>query len=166
MIQKQQNVQKDRIETLGKNQEGQQRKMLKNKICSIILAIILALPVCATQDVNTTEEEQTPAVNMIDEDIQNQSAETIPDNTLETIGTTSFKQPISKRKIAKKFLLAMGGVAASSLIIYFGLTLYNRFRYGEPIQTSILSSDNDSPLKTPGSLNEAIKTFVEKTKWE
>ena len=76
---------------------------------------------------------------------------------------TPYKQPISKKKIIKKFLLAMLGVAASSFILYFGLTLYNRLRDGMPIKVN--TPEGETPLTAPADLQGAVKSFLDKTKW-
>lgn len=123
---------------------------MKNKIFTIILSIVLSLPITvwavddAVVDLNSLD--QAPVVNQLDEDISN----------------AEYKQPISKRKIAKKFLLAMGGVAISSFSLFFLLTIYNRIRGRfEHIKTV----DNETTLETPQDYNQAVKIFLEKTKW-
>ncbi len=59
-----------------------------------------------------------------------------------------------------KFSLAMGGVVLSSLIIFIGLTIYNKFFFKEntthPYEQEI--------LKTPKSTEDAIKFFINKNK--
>ena len=49
---------------------------------------------------------------------QSRENELLPENTVQNVVNTDFKQPISKRKVAKKFLLAMFGVAISSFLIF------------------------------------------------
>ena len=126
-----------------------------NKIFTIILSIVLSLPIqtWAVDAVDLTEptENQTTVINTLDEDI-------VPADNSQT-----FKQPISKRKIAKKFLLAMGSVAISSLFLYIILTFYNRI-----IETNlkkIKTSQGEVSLETPDDLKSAVKTFLDKTKW-
>ena len=74
-----------------------------------------------------------------------------------------YKQPYSKRKIAKKFLFAMGGVAISSFVIFFLLTIYNRVR--ENYLNQIKNNGKEDSLETPDDLNSAVKCFLNKTKW-
>ncbi len=74
-----------------------------------------------------------------------------------------YKQPVSKRKIAKKFLFAMGGVGASSLIIFLLLSLYNKVREG--LITGKFSEEETS-LETPSDLQEAVRAFLNKTNWK
>lgn len=103
-------------------------------------------------------------------DTQNvaQIQEEVAENTLnvEDLNPNSFflKQPVSKRKIAKKFLLAMAGVAVSSFSIYFILTIYNRIREGFVPPTK--TPDGEISLETPDDLSSAVKTFLEKTNWK
>ena len=76
----------------------------------------------------------------------------------------AYKQPVSKRKIAKKFLMAMGGVAISSILLFILLSAYNKLR--ESLQnSSSQNSVNDVSLETPENLEQAIKSFLNKTNW-
>lgn len=125
---------------------------MKNKILALIVSIVLLSPFsvqAVEEEYTMLPEEPAPIVNTIDED----------NEVLET----QFKQPVSKRKIAKKFLLAMAGVAVSSFSIFFLLTIYNRIREGfvQPTKTQ----DGEPSLETPDDLNGAVKTFLEKTNW-
>ena len=79
--------------------------------------------------------------------------------------TNTFKQPVSKKKIALKFVIAMLCVGLSSFLIYVGLTLYNRIREGFAEQ-SYTNPENETSLTTPDNLQQAIKTFIEKTNWK
>lgn len=58
-----------------------------------------------------------------------------------------------------KFALAMGGVVLSSVIIYIGLTLYNKF-FVQVRRHSI----EDEILRTPKSTEEAVRFFIQKNK--
>lgn len=58
-----------------------------------------------------------------------------------------------------KFGLAMGGVVLSSLIIYFGLTIYNKFF----VKMINLKYEEDA-LKTPKTTDEAVKFFIHKNR--
>ncbi len=122
-----------------------------NKIFAIILSIVLSLPIITwAADEATTAVEPQPVVNQIDED-KNESE------------VNQYKQPISKRKIAKKFLAAMGGVAVSSFAIFVLLSVYNRVRerYVNPTK----NIDGEASLETPEDLDGAIRTFLDKTNW-
>ena len=76
----------------------------------------------------------------------------------------TYKQPISKRKIVKKFIYAMGGVAISSLSIFFLLTVYNRAR--EYFLNTNKFSEKELSLNSPDDLNDALRIFLEKTDWK
>lgn len=123
-----------------------------NKLFAIIISAILTLPVSvwAVEDAVNLGEETIPVVNTLDEDI-------------ETEEDSHYKQPISKRKIVKKFLAAMGGVAISSFAIFFLLTAYNRIREG--FEGQVRTPEGETSLETPDDLNGAVRTFLEKTKW-
>ena len=125
---------------------------MKNKFLLIILSVALSLPVAVwAADNDLQSQEQAPAINTLDEDKDLITEE------------EKFKQPISKKKIAKKFLAAMGGVAVSSFTIFFILTAYNRIREG--FEKSVKTADGDVSLETPDNISQAIRTFLDKTKW-
>lgn len=54
----------------------------------------------------------------------------------------------------------MGGVALSSIIIYVGLTLYNKFF----VTPKYPHSPEEEILKTPKTKEEAINFFINKNK--
>ena len=153
--------------------------MLKNKILTIVIALVLVAPtvslensidkvgthslfppysVALAEGVEQTEEnaenvgwEERELSHQIQP--EEQEASTIP-----------YKQPVSKKKMAKKFLMAMGGVAVSSILLFVFLTIYNKIR------ASILAPKPDqqsgeTSLVTPENLTEAVKTFLDKTKY-
>ena len=55
----------------------------------------------------------------------------------------------------------MGGVVLFSLILYFGLALYNKFFVDEQIKDFRLRKDS---LRTPSDKDEAIMMFIAKNK--
>ena len=153
--------------------------MLKNKILTIIIALVLVAPtisiknsidkvgthslfppysVALAEGVEQTEEntenvgwEERERSHQIQQ--EKQEASTIP-----------YKQPVSKRKMAKKFLIGMGSVAVSSILLFLILTVYNKIR------ESILAPKQDqqsgeTSLVTPENLTDAVKTFLDKTKY-
>ncbi len=58
-----------------------------------------------------------------------------------------------------KFVLAMGGVLLSSVIIYVGLTVYNKF-----FVKSRSHSLEEEILKTPKTVDDAVRFFIHKNK--
>lgn len=72
------------------------------------------------------------------------------------------KRPTGKKQLAMKFVMAMMGVAASSVIIYVMLTVYNRFIYGTPKAPQPKSQDEE--FKTPTNMKDALEIFLKKTK--
>ncbi len=141
---------------------------MKNKIITTLLFVTLVLPLCAepenTASYDVLPIEKTEAVQQ--DVIQDESQETLlPAAPVENISSESFKTPISKRKIVKKFILAMLGVVVSSLIIYFGLSIYNKIRDGF-LSESSFAKDDDRLLSTPNDITEALKSFLERTKWD
>ena len=59
-----------------------------------------------------------------------------------------------------KFLKAMGGVALSSVIIFLGLSVYNKFF----VYPRLDENSEDDVLKTPHSTEEALTFFIKKNK--
>lgn len=83
-------------------------------------------------------------------------------NSVNSIKTEfAMKAPIGKREMAMKFVLAMLGVATSSVVIYVMLTVYNKFFYGG---SKIVINKDDNDFKTPTNMKEAINIFLKKTK--
>ena len=139
---------------------------MKNKIFSIILSMFLLLPISvwAVEETVQYDNETQQAIENVAENQQldedsSAVAEEEPSQTVET----PYKKPISKKKILKKFLFAMFGVVASSLILYFGLTIYNRIRDGLPVKVN--TPEGETPLTTPVDLQGAVRSFLDKTKW-
>ena len=129
--------------------------MLKNKILTIVIALMLVSPVIAEE---ATGEALMPIAETTQENVQTTQEE------LPQLDTIPHKQPVSKRKMAKKFLIGMGSVAVSSILLFLILTVYNKVR------ESILTPKQDqqsgeTSLVTPESLTEAVKTFLDKTKY-
>ena len=129
--------------------------MLKNKILTIFIELMLVSPVIA-------EEATGEALMTIAETMQ-ENVQTVKEESPQ-LDTIPYKQPVSKKKMAKKFLMAMGGVAISSILLFVFLTIYNKIR------ASILAPKNDqqtgeTTLVTPETLTDAVKTFLDKTKY-
>ena len=83
--------------------------------------------------------------------------------TLLTILLTAnagFCLPLSVKSAIIKFSFAMGGVVISSLLIFVGLTIYNKIR-------SELTGDltpEEEVLKTPNTKESAIQFFIRKNR--
>ena len=132
---------------------------MKNKIFTILVLTMLSLPiqVWAVDDVLDSAPVQEENV------INQKTDEEVEELTSYKQISAPYKQPVSKKKIVLKFLAAMGGVTISSLILYVGLSLYNKLRSGHI--NKINTQEGETSLKTPDDMDEAIKTFLEKTKW-
>ena len=139
---------------------------MKNKILTIILSLLL----CSSIMVPAAENVQdllNSAIN--EEEITEDSSKMLysedagESSILSENQEIPYKQPIDKKKLIKKFILAMLAVGASSLMLYFGLLMYNRIREGFPMQ--VKTNDGDTPLSAPDDFSDAVKIFLEKTKW-
>ena len=135
---------------------------MKNRLFAIILTILLALPISVSAvntDINEpvaiSETIQTEENSVLDQEVAE-----ISDKELEE----TYKQPVSIKKIAKKFIMAMLGVGISSFLIFFGLSIYNRVR--ESVLNEVKTPEGETSLKTPEDLTSAVKLFIEKTMWK
>ena len=140
--------------------------MLKNKFCIILLLISMTLPAFAEMPVSSLDLELIDEQELIQdsgsinekiiEDVELKQSEKEPEVLI------GYKQPTQKRLIAKKFLAAMGGVLISSLVLFVMLSVYNKIRQAV---ISPSSQEEDVVLESSKSLQEAITTFLDKTKW-
>ncbi len=73
-------------------------------------------------------------------------------------GFCSPSVPIKQTAI--KFLLAMGGVALSSFIIFAGLSLYNTFF----VERKAIKFNKEDSLSTPETVDDAVNFFIRKNK--
>ena len=97
-------------------------KKLKLYIAILFVTMAAICPVLA-EDVTTETIKEHPAV--------------------ESTAPLPRKVPTSKKALAYKFIMAMLGVGASSIIIYVLLTIYNRFIYGTPTRIADTSKDDE-----------------------
>ena len=125
-----------------------------NKLFSIVLIMMLSMPVVlsAVDDVAQNETESAPTVNMLDEDVVDDAGNQV-----------NYKTPLDKKKILKKFIVAMGAVAGSSFLIFFGLTAYNRVR--ERVLGHHIAENGEVSLESPQNYEEAVRVFLDKTNW-
>lgn len=141
---------------------------MKNKLTAIIVSIFLILPInaWAVEDVaQYNGETQQVVENVADmQTIDEEEAEITEEEQAPETLISPYKQPISKKKILKKFIFAMLGVLISSLILYFGLTFYNKIRekIAEP---KVKNFEGETPLQSPADLEGAVRSFLDKTKW-
>ena len=67
----------------------------------------------------------------------------------------------SKSDAIVKFLIAMGGVALSSIVIFLGLTIYNKFF----VDKKLFEPNNpDDALNTPATVEEAVTLYIKRNK--
>lgn len=150
-----------------------------NKIFAALIILTLSFPTVFAEgenfaDTQTKEPviETTAADNIAEEnntlaEENNTSAEenVIPAPAEEKINTM-YKEPVSKKKLAKKFIIAMLCVVGTAIFLYVILSLYNKIREGFISSSAPVPPEGERPLDTPQDLTEAVQTFVEKTKWE
>lgn len=143
---------------------------MKNRFFSIVLFIVLAFSSTAFAVEESSAEHSlvTPLEEISDEHASNQTYgnnidETAPETYTEE-SSLPYKQPISKRKLIKKFLLAMFAVGISSIFLYTTLSVYGKFKSINIKQ--VKTPENTTPLVTPDDFKSAAKTFLDKTDWD
>lgn len=72
-----------------------------------------------------------------------------------------YKQPINQWELALKFLYAMGGVVASSVVLFVGLTVYNKIR---SCVIKVAETDYANTLSSPNNQKDSINVYLERSK--
>ena len=126
------------------------------KLFAILIMSSLLLPVLAIeeQEVGVEPENQSAVEDVVTSDIQPALAQE-QDST--------YKTPTSKKKLVKKFIIAMFCVVGTSIFLYGTLSIYNKMR--DILAQGTTPPEGEKPLDAPTDLTEAVRTFVEKTKW-
>ena len=139
------------------------------KIFALLIMCSLSLPVSAIdeQEVGLTPIDEKNIETVVSE--TNSEYETsVLQEELKPVPVSlpsKYKEPVSKKKLAKKFIIAMLCVAGASIFLYLILSLYNKIR-NAIIPQPPMPPEGEKPLDAPNDLTEAIKTFIEKTKWD
>lgn len=77
---------------------------------------------------------------------------------------TAYSAPSAKaaiKTLMTKYSLAMFGVVVFSVLIYIGLTVYNKFFVASQVKDFKLSKDS---LRTPSDKDEAVMMFITKNR--
>ena len=145
--------------------------MLKNKFFTILIMLTLITPVLAEPEGISNSETLTPINSPISStvnstnNIENTEYSNDINEELPVLDTIPHKQPTGKKKIAKEFILAMAGVGISSILLFLILTIYNKVRENVLQVQKEIPPQGETSLVTPDNLNDAVKTFLEKTNW-
>ena len=140
------------------------------KFIAILLMCQLLLPICAVAEPENIEPMQSQELETVTAedsvDLDTNEVNNAEDTMLpaQIPATNDLKQPISKKQLAIKFIIAMLCVAGCSIFLYLSLSVYNRIREGFAQDETPLT-ENEEPLDSPQDLTEAVKTFVDKTRW-
>jgi len=116
---------------------------MKIKLLIVSLIIFLSLGFSTLSNSVLAESNSNPS-NYVDKDIE-----------------AVVSHPISNKDVALRFILAMLGVVASSVVVYVGLSFYTKLTTG-----SSSPSSKASKLRTPENFKEAINSFLDKTDWD
>ena len=142
-----------------------------NKLFAILIMCSLSLPVTATEgqeaegvpeNTNNIEVLTTEEIDELNRTTPQEANMLSAPNSL----PSRFKEPVSKKQLAKKFIIAMLCVAGTSVFLYGTLSIYNKIRDGIAEQEALPPSEGEQPLETPSDLTDAVKTFIEKTHWK
>lgn len=138
------------------------------KLFAILIMCSLSVPVIAgdleeaiVDTPNSANIEETAADNA---DEMNSSVQKETDTAVSEELPSKFKEPVSKKALAKKFIIAMLCVAGTSIFLYGSLSIYNKLKESLFLQAN-LPPEGETPLASPSDLSEAVKTFVDKTNW-
>ena len=141
------------------------------KLFVILIILIISLPIFAENlpeaegvDIQTETTENTETVAQYD--IMTKDTVSVPETApSQLVPKEHLKRPMSKKKLAKKFLIAMLCVTGTSIFVYGTLKIYNNICSN--INKQIIDDGNcGQSLEAPQEITEAVKSFVEKTKWE
>ena len=140
-----------------------------NKLFIILISCMLTFPALAIEgrvgeftQINdeTLEKLSQEDAKVLEDNSANEELTEVPKSP----PPSPFKVPISRKQMAKKLLIAMACVVGSSVFLYGVLSIYNKFRSGMLTQSEDLQNIQ-KPLDSPMELNDAIKSFIEKTRW-
>ena len=137
---------------------------LKKKVLTVFCLLLLLTPVLAEEPASTGNTSGTGAAAQTETAAEKTAPAQDTKNTgsdKKTENKIVYKEPVSKRKIAMKFIYAMTGVAVSSILLFVILMLYNKIR-SKMVQPP--SSDYTNTLTTPNNLKDAVNIYLEKTK--
>ncbi len=135
---------------------------MKNKQLTILIILgITAIFYFLTNDIgycaaNAAHSAQTAATTTANT-LAGSSVNSAP--AASTAAQTATNVPTLQSAILK-FLYAMAGVVVSSLLIFGGLTLYNKIFVKNPRY----HTPEDDILKTPKTVDDAIVFFIKKNK--
>ena len=138
------------------------QQKLQNNIFKIILSLVLLLtPVFI--GVNGNISLCAVAQSNVSDSTQTIKPQTIPEKNMEAIseiGKNGVKQGGLKQSLFR-FFMAMLGVVVSSLAIFGGLKLYQKF--GLKNTAALDEKDYENSLESPKDFKEAINLFLNKT---
>lgn len=93
--------------------------------------------------------------------VENVDSVTQPISTATNVETTKPYKTNELRHVFKKFLVSMGLVGASCLVLYILLNMYKKFHSTQD-KTPQETIDVAKNLTTPDTIDEATKFFIEK----
>ena len=112
------------------------------------------------QTQETLEVIEPEDIQKIDNKVQDRDLIPLP----EQVAESKYKEPVSKKNLVKKFIIAMLCVVGTSIFLYVSLSVYNKIRDGV-LAGSQPPAEGEQQLSSSNDLTEAIKTFIDKTRW-
>lgn len=138
--------------------------LLKVLSAAAIVIIVAQSAFCVSEGlfspVAQTVQESTQTTSAGHEVMQN-SAQTTQETSSKTPLTDAQKAQQEKKETILKFVIAMAGVLISSVLIFLGLTIYNKFF----VNKSMFADNNsDDALNTPKTVDEAVNFYIKRNK--
>lgn len=109
----------------------------------------------------TQTPQQSLQTNSRNADSVQKQVQTNSEATANTRQDDTKNAQQEKQETILKFIIAMAGVMLSSIIIFLGLTIYNKFF----VNKSMFADNNaDDALNTPKTVEEAVTFYIKRNK--
>ena len=119
------------------------------------------VPDAASLPVQQTTQEAVQTNSTTNQSTLQKPAQTNPDAAAKTEPSDTDKAQQEKKDTILKFIIAMAGVLLSSIIIFLGLTIYNKFFVNKNM---FADNNSDDVLNTPKTVEEAVTFYIKRNK--
>ena len=119
------------------------------------------VPDAASLPVQQTTQESVQTNSTTNQSTLQKPAQTNPDAAAKTKPSDTDKAQQEKKDTILKFVIAMAGVLLSSIIIFLGLTIYNKFFVNKNM---FADNNSDDVLNTPKTVEEAVTFYIKRNK--
>ena len=119
------------------------------------------VPDAASLPVQQTTQEAVQTNSTTNQSTLQKPAQTNPDAAAKTEPSDTDKAQQEKKDTILKFIITMAGVLLSSIIIFLGLTIYNKFFVNKNM---FADNNSDDVLNTPKTVEEAVTFYIKRNK--